>query len=300
MKSAQHDLPGAITTIQTESIDAVKTTESNNVYANDTTCKTSRSSRRNRRRHGAAPRQVNPLKPQYCNLINIWRKTHNNDDPSEWVIQHYANVQQPFVLDIGCGEGEWAMKTARECPDLNILGLELRSEALTKDRRRQAQETPNLALLDANVLSGDLKVLLQDIHAVGGSVATVMVQCPDPHWKTKHRKRRILGPVLVQTCYDCLSSEASLFVRTDVERVAQDVSILAHRLFQAGDHLSSDNLLERLCQIPTERMIYVERKGGAMHQRTFRKRPEPLPPSDNESEDGQDIGLEPFFGVYDY
>ncbi|CAJ1952925.1 unnamed protein product [Cylindrotheca closterium] len=286
MMSTKHNLPGAVNT------------ESNSVYA-DENAMASRSRRRNRRRHGAAPRQLNPLKPQYCNLVNLWREADaKKSHPSEWVIQQYANFHQPFVLDIGCGEGEWALKTAQECPDLNILGLELRSEALTKDRRRQAQEMPNLALLDANVLSGDLKVLLQDIHKVGGNVAAVMVQCPDPHWKTKHRKRRILGPILLQTCYDCMSLQASLFVRTDVERVAQDISILSRHLFVED---APDNLLERLCRIPTERMLYVNRKGGSMYQRTFRKRSEPLPPSDDENDEQEDFGSEePLFGVYDY
>lgn len=291
MISSQQNLPDVVATAISPPTDAAENNQqqgNQDVYADDT-CKASRSRRRNRRRHGAAPRQLNPLKPQYCNLINLWR----NDD-SNWVRQQFANVEQPFVLDIGCGEGEWAMKTAQQCPDLNILGLELRSEALTTDRRQQAQETPNLALLDANVLSGDLKILLEDIQKVGGSVASILVQCPDPHWKSKHRKRRILGPVLMQTCYDCLSPESSLFVRTDVERVALDVSILARPLFSEDD--TPSNLLERLCQIPTERMLYVERKGGSMHQRIFRKRPEPLPPSDDEVDEEEPM---PLFGVYE-
>lgn len=265
------------------------------IYADDP-CRSSRSRRKNRRRHGAAPRQVNPLKPQYCNLISLWRDD-GSPEPREWVEKQFSNVSLPFVLDVGCGEGEWAMKTAKQSPDLNIIGLELRSAALTEDRRACANEAPNLALLDANVLSGDLKTLLQDIAQAGGRVATVMVQCPDPHWKSKHQKRRIFGPLLIQTCFECLAPEASLFVRTDVEVVAVDVSTLARRLFVEDS--SPDPLLEDLCRIPTERMLYVQRKGGGIYQRTFRVRTDGGEAIRSDDDGLEDLQMEPLFGVYE-
>jgi tRNA (guanine-N7-)-methyltransferase len=269
------------------------TVNSIEVYADDP-CRSSRSRRKNRRRHGAAPRQVNPLKPQYSNLISSWRD-NESPEPHNWVTEQFSDVSLPFIFDVGCGEGEWAMKTAKQSPDLNMVGLELRSAALTDDRRAHAKETPNLALLDANVLSGDLRTLIHDIEKAGGTVASVMVQCPDPHWKTKHKKRRILGPILIQTCFDCLTPEASLFVRTDVQVVVEDVSKLARKYFLED---SPDPLLVRLCGIPTERMLYVQRKGGSIHERTFRVRIDGEDAS-SEEDSQEDSEMVPFFGIYE-
>jgi tRNA (guanine-N7-)-methyltransferase len=269
------------------------TVNSIEVYA-DHPCRSSRSSRKNRRRHGAAPRQLNPLKPQYCNLISLWRD-NASPEPHNWIKEQFSDVSLPFVFDVGCGEGEWAMKTAKQSPDLNIVGLELRSAALTEDRRAHAKETPNLALLDANVLSGDLKTLFHDIEKAGGTVASVMVQCPDPHWKSKHKKRRILGSILIQTCFDCLTPEASLFVRTDVRVVAEDVSTLARRYFVED---SPDPLLVRLCGIPTERMLYVQRKGGSIHERMFRVKTDGGDAT-SEEDPHEDSEMEPLFGIYE-
>jgi tRNA (guanine-N7-)-methyltransferase len=251
------------------------------------------------RRHGKAPRQLNPLKPQYCNLMELWRDK-DGPEPETWVCENFSDLNLPFVLDVGCGEGEWALQTAQHCSDLNILGLELRSAALTPERRAQAKELPNLALLDANVLSGDLKIIIKDILKVDGLVATVMVQFPDPHWKTKHRKRRILSQPLLQTCFECLSETSTLFVRTDVKVVAEDVSILARKLFCPVER---DPLLDRLCEIPTERMEYVQRrksKGGSIFEKTFRIRTDGGASNSSSEDEDDGLQMEPFFGFYDY
>ena len=261
--------------------------EISGIYDDDT-CQSARSRRFSRRRQGAAPRQLNPLKQQYCNLIRLWRDEKN---AHKWVGENFSNLRLPFVLDIGCGEGEWAMKVAKEHDHVNVLGLELRSAALTKERRAIAKDMPNSCLLDANILT-DLKTILNDISLAGGSVASVMVQFPDPHWKKKNYKRRILGPGLLDSCFECLSSHATLFVRTDVLQVVNDFSIIASRQFLEGP---PDPLVDVLCQIPTERMLYVKRKGGVTYAKTFRARAVVVEESEEDEADDLESS-EPLFG----
>ena len=55
-----------------ESIDAANN-DSNNIYVDDG-FKASRSRLRNRRTSS-----IESLKPQYCNLVNLWRKTNVSD-----------------------------------------------------------------------------------------------------------------------------------------------------------------------------------------------------------------------------
>eukprot|EP00980_Cylindrotheca_fusiformis_P028223 scaffold22586_cov138-Cylindrotheca_fusiformis.AAC.43 len=293
----------------------------------------SRNRRKNRRRHGAAPRQLNPLKPQHSNLISRWRY-NSLDGHYQWVNEQFSNVQLPFVLDVGCGEGEWAIQAAQAMTDMiNVIGLEMRSDALTLERRAYAQTISNLALLDANVLSNDFTILLKDIQlAGGGPIAAILVQCPDPHWKSKHQKRRILGPKFLKDCANCLASpDAVLIVRTDVLVVAQDVSILAQEDFveisssplSSFDDVDDDDdannnttkqqeLVNRLCSIPTERMLYVQRRRrkegggeGIIHQRIFRKRTKEEQQHRDENSSAihdhqplQDTDQEPLFGIY--
>ena len=57
--------------------------------------------RRGRRRDGAVPKQLNPLKPQFCDFAQRW---------GAW--QQRLDTSKPLVVDVGCGEGEWCVAAA--------------------------------------------------------------------------------------------------------------------------------------------------------------------------------------------
>jgi tRNA G46 methylase TrmB len=51
------------------------------------------------------------------------------------------------------------------------------------------------------------------------STDSVMIQFPDPHFKKKHRKRRIFQPDLVKAICDLLPPGGQLFLQSDVKMV---------------------------------------------------------------------------------
>jgi len=57
---------------------------------------------------------------------------------------------------------------------------------------------------------------------------SVFIQFPDPHFKKRHRKRRIFQPDLVQTICDLLPEGGQLFLQSDVE----DVSCAMRNIFE--------------------------------------------------------------------
>lgn len=60
------------------------------------------------------------------------------------------------------------------------------------------------------------------------------LQYPDPHWKTRYRKRRIVQPQLVQAIADMLSPDGQVFLQSDVQEV-----VLRHCCVQATQHGAS-------------------------------------------------------------
>ena len=49
-----------------------------------------------------------------------------------------------------------------------------------------------------------------------GSVDVIAIQFADPHFKKKHRKRRLVQPKLVEDAYQCLKPNGRVFIQTDV------------------------------------------------------------------------------------
>lgn len=81
----------------------------------------------------------------------------------------------------------------------------------------------NLGFIHANLLAGDLQSILHDITAAGAVIQCVAVQFPDPHWKGKNRKRRILTPSLLRTAGVYLRPGGIFYLQSDVRDVVADV-----------------------------------------------------------------------------
>jgi tRNA (guanine-N7-)-methyltransferase len=136
-------------------------------------------------------------------------------------------------IDVGFGRGMSLFERAAVAPEARILGIEVKSKwAFEVDRRRE-----RLGLDRVGVLCGDAREILER-SGPEGSVRRIFVHFPDPWWKKRHRKRRVLGDAIVDTFARLLAPGGELFVQTDVEDRADDYADLlrAHPAFElAGD-----------------------------------------------------------------
>ena len=56
-----------------------------------------------------------------------------------------------------------------------------------------------------------------------GDIQVVAVQFPDPHFKRKHQKRRVLQPEMLQSIASMLPVGGTLFLQSDVESIAAEM-----------------------------------------------------------------------------
>lgn len=153
---------------------------------------------------------VNPLSSRYLQPISL----------PDWS-QIYSNLSSPFYLDLGCGRGRFLLQMATLFPDRNFLGIEIR-ELLVQEANRikSSHNLTNLYYLFANI-----NVSLRDILSSlpPNSLQMVMIQFPDPWFKKKHHKRRIVKPEVVNIIAEFLRDDGQVFLQSDVEEVAQEM-----------------------------------------------------------------------------
>jgi tRNA (guanine-N7-)-methyltransferase len=144
----------------------------------------------------------------------------------------YAQPSQPLHLDIGCARGEFLLSMATLQPHWNFLGLEIR-EPLVEQANAKVSELGlrNLYYLFANV-NNSLKPLLESFEA--GTLRRVTLQFPDPWFKKRQAKRRVVQPELVDTLSTYLMDGGEVFLQSDVEAVAVEMCdrFEAHPAFQ--------------------------------------------------------------------
>lgn len=123
----------------------------------------------------------------------------------------------PVELEVGSGKGLFLASASAARPDRNFLGIEV---ALGY-ARLCAGRLAAVAAANGRIVHGDAMVLVRD-RLPSACLAAIHVYFPDPWWKARHRKRRILSEPFLRECGRTLSPGGELHIWTDVEEYFQE------------------------------------------------------------------------------
>ncbi len=198
---------------------------------------------------------VNPLSPYY-------RQTPQAID----INAVFADPSRPVLLDIGCARGRFLLRMAEVRPDWNYLGVEIR-EPLVDEANRLAAEAglTNLHYSFCNAMLW-LERLVDGLPT--GILHAVTIQFPDPWFKKKHAKRRMVNEEMVAAIAKHLRPEGSVFIQTDIEALAEEM----FALFRADDRFQERTLDANPFAVRTERETAVEDKLLPVYRTSFLRR----------------------------
>ncbi|WP_069789653.1 tRNA (guanosine(46)-N7)-methyltransferase TrmB [Cyanobacterium sp. IPPAS B-1200] len=196
---------------------------------------------------------VNPLSSKYQQSLSL----------PDWS-QIYSNLSLPLHLDIGCARGRFLLEMAPQNPDINFLGFEIREPLVIEANQLRDEEN----LTNLHYLFGNINTSLEDIlnSLPADKIELVMVQFPDPWFKKKHHKRRVIQPETVATLAKFLKSGSQIFLQSDIKEVAEEMCdrFLAHPSFNP---LQSEIwLTENPIGVMTEREIATLNKGEPVYR----------------------------------
>ena len=187
---------------------------------------------------------VNPLSRKFQQTIQVpnWQEI-------------YAHSDRSLSLDIGCARGKFLLAMAQLHPETNFLGIEIRHPlVIDANRTRDELGLTNLHYLFGNINSS-ASVLLESFPA--NTLQTISIQFPDPWFKKRHHKRRVVQPELVNTLVDHLAEGGKVFLQSDIEEVAIEM----RDRFAASPLLTQQHaetwLAHNPLSVPTERELYV-------------------------------------------
>jgi tRNA (guanine-N7-)-methyltransferase len=201
---------------------------------------------------------VNPLSHKYLVEIPLpnWQKI-------------YGNLAQNIHLDIGCAKGKFLLQMASLYPEVNFLGIEIREPLVAEANSfRDELGLTNLHFFYCNI-NHSLINLLESLPK--GCLKTITIQFPDPWFKTRHNKRRVVTPELVNILADYLPEESIVFLQSDVKLVAEEM----RNRFAENPHFIQQHLelwlQENPFPIPTEREVSTLAKNQPVYRVLFRK-----------------------------
>lgn len=199
---------------------------------------------------------VNPLSKKYQTPVS----------PLNWE-EVYAQPNQSLHLDIGCARGEFLLSMATLEPNWNFLGLEIREPLVIQANAKVSElGLRNLHYLFCNV-SNSLKPLLESLER--GTLQRVTIQFPDPWFKKRQMKRRMVQPELVDTLATYLIEGGAVLLQSDVEAVAVEMCdrFEEHPAFQKQG--SDTWLATNPLPVPTEREVSTLSRGEPVYRALF-------------------------------
>jgi tRNA (guanine-N7-)-methyltransferase len=162
----------------------------------------------------------------------------------------------PLELEIGPGRGAFALDHAARHPEVDVVAIETRRSDCELIRARAGKR----GLRNLMVFQGDAKLLVPRLFPPG-SLAALHVQFPDPWWKKRHHKRRMVDAEFAVQARSLLAPGGVVDFRTDVEAYARE-----------GEQTWLDAGFEKLPDEPPEVLSTRERRYAVTGRAVFRAR----------------------------
>jgi tRNA (guanine-N7-)-methyltransferase len=134
----------------------------------------------------------------------------------------------PLEIEVGSGKGLFLTRAAEQHPEVNYLGVEI----VEKYARFTAARVAKRGLAHARVANADAQRLFARVAA--GSLAAVHVYFPDPWWKLRHRKRRVMNEPFLREVERTLAAGGVLHFWSDVREYFDETLELVARCTRLG------------------------------------------------------------------
>ena len=141
------------------------------------------------------------------------------DEPEKWKgkwKEHYDDSRKPFMLELGCGKGQFISKLAVENQNINFLAIDLVDAMLGLAKRNIEQEYQNENLEPKNVIITRFDIeRINLILDKNDQVERIYINFCNPWPKGKHRKKRLTHSRQLEKYKEFLKPNAEVYFKTD-------------------------------------------------------------------------------------
>ena len=116
---------------------------------------------------------------------------------------------QPLVLELACGKGEYAVELATRNPDVNYVGVDIKGARIWKGAKRVLnRELSNIRFLRTYIDH-------LDQYFGENEVDEIWITFPDPYPKWSDRNKRLTAPKFLSIYQRVLRKGGSIHLKTD-------------------------------------------------------------------------------------
>ncbi|MBB1150664.1 tRNA (guanosine(46)-N7)-methyltransferase TrmB [Myroides sp. DF42-4-2] len=134
----------------------------------------------------------------------------NLPQKGKWASEVFKN-NNPIVLELGCGKGEYTVELARRYPNTNFIGIDIKGARFWRGAKTAVEEgLTNVAFLRT-------QIELIEFAFEQGEVSEIWITFPDPQIKYKRTKHRLTNTEFLQRYKNILTADGVVNLKTDSE-----------------------------------------------------------------------------------
>ena len=167
----------------------------------------------------------------------------------KWASDFFQN-ENPIVLELGCGKGEYTVNLAQQYPQKNFIGIDIKGARFWRGAKTATDENiTNVAFLRTQI------ELIQQCFAPN-EVSEIWITFPDPQIKYKRTKHRLTNATFLNHYAQILKPEGYIHLKTDSEFMhGYTLGLLhgaGHKVLYANHNIyNSDGVPPEVTQIQT-------------------------------------------------
>lgn len=143
----------------------------------------------------------------------------------QWNKDFFEN-ENPIVLELGCGKGEYTIGLARHYPEKNFIGMDIKGARLWRGLKNAAEEgLTNVAFVRSRI---------EMINYFFGKdeISEVWITFPDPQPRKARQHKRLTSPRFLNHYADLLMPGGLIHLKTDSELLYN----YTHEIINSGGH----------------------------------------------------------------
>ena len=190
-----------------------------------------------------------------------------------WNKDFFKN-DNPLVLELACGKGEYSHGMAKIYPERNFIGVDIKGARMWKGAKDSLEEgLKNIAFL---------RTRIEFIEGCFGEneIDEIWITFPDPQPKDRQEKKRLTGPLFIDRYRKFLKPNGKINLKTDnaffynftleqIEEHGYELEASTDKVY--GDFLKEqDPKMQETLQIRTHYEKLFSEKGHPIHYLRFK------------------------------